>query len=95
VHTLRDESIRSYFFAGFSGAGCGIEAGAGAGAGVGAGGGVTAVCAGGGEAACFFSQPKKATAATMTRTKMAAKYFFTMNTSFLSFDRAAPSGSEY
>jgi hypothetical protein len=60
-----------YFFAGFSGTG--------AGAGAGAGGGDTAGCAagGGGEYSFFFSQPKRATAATMIRTRIKTEYFFT------------------
>jgi hypothetical protein len=60
-----------YFFAGL--------AGTGAGAGSGAGDGVTAGCAAGagGEYSFFFSQPKKATAATMTITRKTTEYFFT------------------
>ena len=60
-----------YFFAGFSGSGTG--------AGAGAGGGVTAGCAAGagGEYSFFFSQPKRATAATIIRTSIKAEYFFT------------------
>jgi hypothetical protein len=60
-----------YFFAGF--------AGTGAGAGSGAGGGVTAGCAAGagGEYSFFFSQPKRATAVTMTRSRIKTGYFFT------------------
>jgi hypothetical protein len=63
-----------YFFAGFEGAGAGSGTGVGAGTGA---AGVTTGCAGGGVAACFFSQPKKATAAIMTRASMETKNFFT------------------
>ena len=76
-------SYKTYFFAGF-GAGAGAGAGA-AGAGAGAGTGVTTGCAGGGDAACFFSQPKKAKVATMTRTRMATMYFFTKQYLLLEF----------
>jgi len=63
-----------YFFAGFAGTGVGAGAGAGSGA-----GGVTAgwAAGGGGDAAFFFSQPKRATAATRTGTRIKIAYFFT------------------